>query len=125
MLNRLIILAQGGGQTPPASTPGQGAPSGPAPFLIQMVPILLLFAVFYLLLIRPQQKQRKEHQKLLTELKSGDKVVTSAGIHGTITNVKDKTFVVRIADGVKIEIDKSSVGRVTERGSGDDSERSK
>ena len=108
----LIFLAQAEGQSPT----GQ-----PAPGILSFVPILLLFVVFYLFLIRPQQKQRKEHQKMLTQIKSNDKIVTSGGIYGVVTNVKDKTLVLRIADGVKIEIDKSSVGRLAEKGSGEPS----
>lgn len=108
MDNFLFVLAQAGNQ------PAQGPQP---PTILSFVPILLLFVVFYLFLIRPQQKQRKEHQKMLSEIKTNDKVVTSGGIHGVVTNVKDKTLVVRIADGVKIEIDKSSVGRLVEKGS--------
>lgn len=107
-----MMLAQAGAQ---GTTPAQQGP----PMIMQLVPIILLFVVFYLFLIRPQQKQRKEHQQMLTQLTTGDKIVTSGGIHGVIANVKEKTFVVRIADGVKIEIDKSSVGRVAERGTGE------
>ncbi len=112
MSNTLILLAQttapGGSSTPP--------PQGP-PALLQLVPILLLVVVFYLFLIRPQQKQRKDQQKMISEITTGDKVVTSGGVHGVITNVKDKTFTLRLAEG-KMEVDKSSVTRVTEKGSG-------
>ena len=75
--------------------------------------------IFYFLLIRPQQKQRKEQQKLIEALKTGDKVVTSAGIHGLISNVKEKTVLLKVADNVKIEIDKASVATVLERSSDD------
>lgn len=110
MYNFLFTLAQA---TTPAAAPG------PNP-LLQMVPILLLFVVFYLFLIRPQQKQKKELAKLLSEIKSGDKVVTSGGIHGVVANIKDKQFTLRIAEG-KMEVDKASVVRVTEKGSGSES----
>jgi preprotein translocase subunit YajC len=63
-------------------------------------------------LIRPQQKRRKQHEQLLANLKTGDKVVTSSGIHGLIANVKDTTFLLKVADNVKIEIDKSAVAGV-------------
>jgi preprotein translocase subunit YajC len=66
----------------------------------------------YFLLIRPQQKRQKEQQKLLSSLKTGDKVITSSGIHGLIANVKETTFLVKIADNVKIEIEKGSIATV-------------
>jgi preprotein translocase subunit YajC len=82
---------------------------GIAPFL----PLILLFAGMWFLIIAPQRKRQKAHDKMITELKSGDSIVTSGGIHGTITNVKDDAFVVRIADNVKIELTKQSVGSRT------------
>ena len=68
--------------------------------------------IFYFLLIRPQQKRQKAHQQLMANLKSGDRVVTSSGIHGLIANVKETTFLLKVADNVKIEIDKSAVAGV-------------
>jgi len=68
--------------------------------------------LFYFLLIRPQQKRRKQHEQLLANLKTGDKVVTSSGIHGLIANVKDTTFLLKVADNVKIEVDKSAIAGV-------------
>lgn len=115
MVNFLFVLAQ---TTAPSGTPAPGQAGPPA--LLQLVPILLLFVVFYLFLIRPQQKQKKEQAKMLSEIKSGDKVVTSGGIHGVVANVKDKQFTLRIAEG-KMEVDKAAVIRVTEKGSGSES----
>lgn len=89
-------------QTEPA------APGGPG-LLMQMFPLILIFVLFYFVLIRPQQKRQKEHEKLVSSLKTGDKVVTNAGIHGVIANVKDKTVVLKIADNVKVEFDRSAV----------------
>lgn len=88
----------------------QAAPAAatPAPWM-QYAPLLFIGVIFYFLLIRPQQKQRKEHQALITSLKTGDKVVTSSGIHGIIANVKESTFLVKVADNVKLEIDKAAV----------------
>ena len=68
--------------------------------------------IFYFLLIRPQQKRQKQHQQLMANLKTGDRVVTSSGIHGLIANVKETTFLLKVADNVKIEIDKSAVAGV-------------
>jgi preprotein translocase subunit YajC len=66
----------------------------------------------YFLLIAPQRKKQKAHQKMITELTSGAEVVTSGGIYGTITNVKDDRFVVRIAEGTKVEVTKGSITTV-------------
>ena len=77
--------------------------------LMNMMPIFFIFIIFYFLLIRPQQKKQAEHQKMLGALKKNDEVITSGGIHGVIVNVKDGTVVVKIADEVKIEVQKSSI----------------
>lgn len=83
----------------------------------QLVSTLLMFgamiAVMYLFIIRPQSKRQKEMQKMLENIKQGDKVVLSSGIHGSITQVEDKTFWVQIADNVKVKVEKSSVTTVT------------
>ena len=76
------------------------------------LPILIMFAAMYFLLIAPQRKKQKKHQKMGSELASGADVVTSGGIYGTITNVKDDRFVLRIAEGTKIEITKNSIASV-------------
>lgn len=93
-----------------------GSPGAPNP-IAQFAPLIFIGVIFYFLLIRPQQKQRKEQQKLIEALKTGDKVVTSAGIHGMISNVKEKTVLLKVADNVKIEIDKAAVATVLERSS--------
>lgn len=106
-LSDLFLLAQ-------AATP---APAGPAPNpIMQFVPLIFIFVIFYFLLIRPQQKKAKEHQKLVAGIQTGDDVITSAGIHGVVTNVKDKTVLVRVADNVKIEFDRAAIVTVS-RGS--------
>lgn len=100
-MTTLLILAQ-------AAAPAGNAPAQPN-LLMQMFPLILIFVLFYFVLILPQQKRQKEHEKLVAALKSGDKVVTNAGIHGIIANVKDKTVVIKIADNVKVEFDRSAV----------------
>lgn len=77
--------------------------------LLSLLPLILIFVVFYFLLIRPQQKKQKTHQKLLESLNKGDRVITSSGIYGTIANVKERTVMVVIADGVKVEIEKGHI----------------
>jgi len=100
--NAFLLVAQ-------AAAQGSGPQPNP---LLQFVPLIFIFVIFYFLLIRPQQKQRKEHQQLVSTIKTGDRVVLASGIHGVISNVKDSTILVRVADNVKIEFDRSSVTSV-------------
>ena len=74
-----------------------------------LVMIVLLFVIMWFFMIRPQQKRQKEIEKQRAALKTGDKVVTSGGIHGRLKEINDHDYVVEIADGVKIKIDKASV----------------
>src|SRR5580700_8092692 len=92
-------------------TAAPGAASQPD-MLQTLLPFLFMGVLFYFLLIRPQQKRQKQHQQLLANLKTGDRVVTSGGIHGLISNVKETTFLLKVADNVKIEIDKSAISGV-------------
>ena len=66
----------------------------------------------YFMLFRPQKKRQQEQQRLISALKTGDKVVTNAGIHGLIANVKETTVIVKVADNVKIEMEKSAIANV-------------
>ena len=83
------------------------------------MPLIFIFIIFYFLLIRPQQKKAKEHTKLVSSLKTGDAVVTNAGIHGVISNVKEKTVIVKIADNVKVEFDRAAIVSVQAAATGD------
>jgi len=89
-----------------------GAPEQP-PVLFQFLPLIIIAVLFYFLLIRPQQKKQKEHQKLVTTIKTGDKVITSGGMHGIVANVKESTILLKVADNVKIEMDKAAVVAVS------------
>ena len=91
------------------------APSGGASMLMQMLPLVLMFGAMYFLLIAPQRKKQKEHEKMLAALGVGDEVVTSGGIFGVITNVKEDRFVVRVSEGTKIEIGKGFVQSVVKK----------
>ena len=102
ILHSLTFIAQAAAEAP-------GAQPNP---LMSFLPLIFIFVIFYFLLIRPQQKKQKEHQKLVSALKTGDKVITTAGIHGLITNVKETTVLVKIAENVKVEFDKSAVAVV-------------
>ncbi|MDD5746322.1 MAG: preprotein translocase subunit YajC [Candidatus Omnitrophica bacterium] len=88
-------------------------PQGQGSFLVLFPMYLIIFVVFYFFLIRPQQKQQKEKQDMIGQLKKNDEVVTAGGIHGTVVNIKDKTVVLKVDDNVKIELDKSAVATVT------------
>lgn len=79
--------------------------------------LLLMIVMFYFLLIRPQQKQRREQMERINALETGDKVVTTAGIHGIVHNIKDKTVIVKVAEGTMIEFDKPAITSVTKRDS--------
>jgi preprotein translocase subunit YajC len=100
-----LILAQ-------TATPAPGAPPSGAQMINSLMFPIALIVIFYFLLIRPQQKRQKEHQKLISSIQSGDTVVTNAGIHGVITNVKEKTVIVRVADNVKLEFDRAAIATV-------------
>jgi len=76
------------------------------------VPLIFIFIIMYFVMIRPQKKRQEQQQKLIGNLKTGDRVVTNAGIHGLISNVKETTVLVKVADNVKIEIDKSAITNV-------------
>ena len=75
-------------------------------------PLIFIFIIMYFVMIRPQKKRQEQQQKLIGSLKTGDRVVTNAGIHGLISNVKETTVLVKVADNVKIEIDKSAITNV-------------
>ena len=96
-----LILAQA--QAAPQQ-PGLGS---------MLVPFLCIAVIFYFLIIRPQKKKQKEQANLISNLKTGDKVVTVGGIHGLISNVKETSVILKIADNVKIEIEKASVSTIS------------
>ena len=104
-----MIFAQAAPSAAPAVPAQQGNP------LMTLVPFLLIIVVFYFLMIRPQQKQRKEHEKMLEQLKAGDRVITSGGIYGTVASVSDKTVMVRVDGSVVLEIARGAVaGKIEE-----------
>jgi preprotein translocase subunit YajC len=79
------------------------------PTMMTFMPIILIFLIFYFLIIRPQKQKQVEHQKMVQSLKKNDDIVTIGGILGTIVNVKEDSVVVRIADNVKLEIQKNAI----------------
>ena len=93
----------------------QAAPAGQngtAGLLIGILPWLLIFAIFYILMIRPQQRRVKEHQDAIAAVKKGDDVITGGGIRGRVTKVSDDEAEVEIAQGVKIRVVKSTISQV-------------
>ncbi|MBI3458410.1 MAG: preprotein translocase subunit YajC [Candidatus Rokubacteria bacterium] len=83
--------------------------SGPASMLIQLVPLIAIFAIFFFLLIRPQQRDRKRREAMLASLKKGDRVVTSGGLIGTVVGLNEQTVMLKIADSVRVECLRSAV----------------
>ncbi len=101
-MNKLMTLL------PLAQTTTDGAGQSANP-LVQFMPIILIFVVMYMLLIRPQQKKNKEHQELVKKLKAGDRVVTAGGIHGVISAVKDRSVMVQVAENIVMEFSRTSI----------------
>ena len=88
--------------------------AAPSP-IFQFLPLVILFVIFYFLLIRPQQQRQKEHANMLKALEKNDEVVTAGGVHATVVSVGDKTAMIRIAENVKVEIDKASITTVAKK----------
>lgn len=79
------------------------------------IPLILMFAIFYFLLIRPQQKKAKQHNLLLSSLKKGDRVVSSGGLHGVITGLADDTVTLEVAPKVRVKVSRSAIAAVSSR----------
>ena len=99
-----------------ASPPGGSG--GSSALLTQVVFFAAIFAIFYFLLIRPQQKTKRDREAMLAAVKKGDRVVTSSGLHGTVTGLSEHTVTLRVTDQVKLEFDRAALGRIVE-GQGD------
>ena len=84
--------------------------------IVSLAPLFLIFIVFYFLIFRPQQVQQKNHLKMVNSLEKGDKIVTAGGVHGLVVGLKEKTVYVKIADNVKIEVNRTAIQSV-EKGS--------
>ena len=107
-MNWLSILAM----APPAGGEGAAPQSGAFMFIW----LGLMVALFYFMLIRPQKRREKERQALLNAVKTGDRVLFAGGLLGVVANVKEKTLVVKIADGVKVEVVRGAVSQVLDKG---------
>jgi preprotein translocase subunit YajC len=95
---------------------GAGGEAGAAGGFSAFVPIILMFVIFYFLLIRPQQKKTKEHREMISNLKKGDRIVTSGGLHGRITGIKETegVLVVEIADKVRVKVARGNVSMLAQ-----------
>jgi preprotein translocase subunit YajC len=94
---------------------GAGAPGGPASVAPTLVTFGLVFAIFYFLIIRPQNKRQKETKQMLAAIKKGDRVVTIGGIRGTIFSVKDDVVVLKVDDNAKLQFSKSAISSVLDK----------
>jgi preprotein translocase subunit YajC len=83
-------------------------------FLQPFVMVGAMLAILYFIVLRPQQKQRQERDRMLTALKRGDRVVTTGGLYGTVTQLTEHTVTLRVADQVKLEFERAAIGRVVE-----------
>jgi len=93
-------------------TGGSGGGTGGGGGLGAFLPLIIIFAIFYFLLIRPQQKKSKQHKQLLADLKKGDKVVSSGGLHGIITGLADDVVTVEISPKVRVKITRGSIAGI-------------
>ena len=96
-----------------AQAPGPGGAGGG---WLSLLPMLLILVVFYFLLVAPMRKRQKELQAQLDKLQKGDKVVTNGGLHGEIAGIEGSAVLLKIADQVKVKVDKAAIARVEDRG---------
>ncbi|MDR1587464.1 MAG: preprotein translocase subunit YajC [Treponema sp.] len=88
------------------------AAAGPQSFVTSLIPFAAIIAIFYFLIIRPQNKKQKETKRMLSALKKGDRIVTIGGIHGTIQSVKESSVIVRVDDTTKVEFSRSAIASI-------------
>lgn len=86
-----------------------GKPEGGAGAMASLIPLLLMFVIFYFLLIRPQQKQASKHREFIKNLKPGDRVVTTGGLHGIVRGLTDTTITLEICENVRVKVTRSAV----------------
>ncbi|HET6513678.1 MAG TPA: preprotein translocase subunit YajC [Thermodesulfovibrionales bacterium] len=92
--------------------PQAGQPGGAGAVFTSMLPLVLIFIIFYFLLIRPQQKKAKEHKQMIENLKAGDKVITSGGIYAVVEKVSANTVTLKISENVKVKFGKGYIAAV-------------
>ena len=105
----MVDLAYAMGPSPAGGANGGG--------IMSVLPLMIgMFAIMYFLIIRPQQKQRKDRESLLAAIKKGDRVVTTGGLYGTVVGLSDHTVTLKVAEQVKMEFERSAVGRIVPAG---------
>jgi len=102
-----------------------GAEGSPGSTLFSFLPLVAIIAIFYFLILRPQNKKQKETQKMLSALKKGDRVVTIGGVHGVIQSVKESTVIVKVDDNAKLEFNRSAIASVSSQAKEEDGEGDK
>jgi preprotein translocase subunit YajC len=85
--------------------------ASPSP-IVSFVPMIVVIGILYMLIIRPQQQQAKEHRRMVDNLKTGDRVITQGGIHGTVTSLKGNVVQVKIAENVRVDVSRSAISQV-------------
>ena len=100
----MVDIAHAAAQAPS----GQGSGS----MMVQLAFFAAIFAIFYFLLIRPQQKQKRERERMLSAVKPGDRVVMSSGLHGTVVKLSEHGVTLKVADQVRLEFDRTAIGRI-------------
>jgi preprotein translocase subunit YajC len=90
----------------------QGGEGGGGSLISTLIMFGAIFAIFYFMIIRPQQKRAKEREKLLSNVEKGDKIITSGGVHATIVGIEEKTVLIEIAPNIKVKIERSAIGSV-------------
>jgi preprotein translocase subunit YajC len=104
-----------------AQTPPGGAP----PALVNFLPLVLIFVVFYFLLIRPQQQKSKEHRTMLANLKRNDEVITAGGLYGKVVALTDKVVTVEIAPNVRVRVDRPQIASLARGGQPEEGKETK
>ena len=94
----------------------------PATFMQQFGPIIIIFAIFYFMIITPQQKREKDRRNMLSNLKEGDEVITVGGIYGKVLNIKDDVVTLDVGDKIKIKVSRSAIGNVIRKKNGNSAE---
>jgi len=94
---------------------GSGGAQGQTGGFGALVPLILMFAIFYFLLIRPQQKKQKQHREMLSNLKKGDRVITSGGLYGRITGLTDSVVTLEISEKVRVKVGRGNIAGLVQR----------
>jgi preprotein translocase subunit YajC len=100
--------------------PPSGGEGGGASSLMSFLPLVAIVAIFYFLILRPQNKKQKDTQKMLAAVKKGDRVVTIGGIHGVIQSVRESTVIIKVDENVKLEFNRAAISSISAQAKDDD-----